>query len=73
MSTDGGSAGNDPTTFEMGWRNTDGTAGSARLYTTTISSDRWVPAVTLDVQGRIHIALYDGLATSTVRYLQFGP
>jgi hypothetical protein len=73
MSTDGGSASTDPTTFEMGWRNTDGTTGSARLYTTTISSDRWLPAVTLDVQGRIHIALYDGLATSTVRYLQFGP
>ena len=53
MSTDGGTASNDPTTFEMGWRNADGSAGRTVLYTTTMTSDYWAPRFALDVQGKI--------------------
>ena len=72
--TDGGNtASNDPTTFEMGWRNADRSAGRTVLYTTTITSDYWAPRFALDVQGKIHVALTEASPTPTLRYLQFGP
>ena len=72
MSNDGGSdAGGDPTTFEMGWRNADGSVGRTVLYTTTICSNLWAPSVAVDVQGRIHIAHFQG-GELKVQYLQFG-
>ncbi len=58
---------------EMGWRNDDGSVGRAVLTRFTAPDDRWVPSVVLDAQGRIHVALYDGIGNATVRYLLFGP
>jgi hypothetical protein len=73
MTADGGSAvGGDPTTFEMGWINADGTVGRTVLDTNTISSNLWAPSVTVDVQGRIHVAHFQG-GELKVQYLQFGP
>ena len=72
--SDGGSSdAGDPTTFEMGWRNADGSVGRTVLYTTTITSSRWAPSVALDTQGGLHVAHFEGSGNSTVRYLRFGP
>ena len=74
VGNDGGiTTAGDPTTFEMGWRNADGSVGRTVLFTTTISSNRWPASVAVDVQGRIHLADYEGLANPTLRYLLFGP
>jgi hypothetical protein len=73
-SNDGGTlTAGDPTTFELGWRNADGSVGRTVLFTTTISSVRWAPSVAVDVQGRIHVAAYEGVGNPTLRYLLFGP
>jgi hypothetical protein len=74
VGNDGGiTTAGDPTTFEMGWRNADGSVGRTVLFTTTISSNRWQASVAVDVQGRIHLADDEGLANPTLRYLLFGP
>ncbi len=70
---DAGASPLDETTLEMAWRNDDGTVGRAELLKTQVSFGGWMPSVAIDVQGKIHVALYDRIDKTTVRYLQIGP
>jgi hypothetical protein len=66
-------AGTSDAQLTMAWRNDDGSIGRAMVTTSTVPGQGALSAsAVVDGTGHIHIAIYDGFNSSTVRYMMLG-